>query len=39
MNESKEVLFKGACNNRNFFSFLDPVFKGQTYNFIEPPKK
>jgi hypothetical protein len=33
------TFFKGACETRNFFSFLDPVYKGQSYYFIEPVKK
>lgn len=27
--KDKNALFKGACESRNFFSFLDTVYKGQ----------
>lgn len=32
--DDKFIIFGGACESRNFFSFLDPVFKGQEYNFM-----
>lgn len=37
--DDMHTIFKGPCENRNFFSFLDKVYKGQSYNFLEPVLK